>query len=125
MSSDIASDYLTLCFAKIYSEHFYQDFSGSDACLIIHDPNEFFTRMYSAITTALPRGWRSIDGPVTYGSRSDLGTAFMKPEKFLFQFEWRFVCLPVPPLSKCKPIVLTLGSIEDIAEVIAKPALVA
>jgi hypothetical protein len=122
MSSEIATDYLTLCFAKINSDHFYQDFPGSDACLVIHNPNMFFDRVYKAIDSAIPVGWGAIDGPVTYGSRSNLGTPFMKPEKFVFQFEWRFACLPVPAMSKCTAALLTIGSIADIAEVVAAPA---
>src|SRR6185312_4590597 len=123
MSSEIASDYLTLCFAKIDSDHFYQDFPGCDACLIIHNPNIFFDRVYSAIGCTIPNGWGAIDGPVTYGSRSNLGTPFMKPEKFVFQFEWRFACLPVPALGKCSSTMLTIGSIADIAEVVVAPAM--
>lgn len=121
MASDIASDYLTLCLATVYSDHFYQDFEGSDACLIIHNPNEFFDRMYKVIDSVLPNSWGAADGPVAYGSRSKLGVPFTKPETFLFQFEWRFACLPIPSLSKCEATVVTLGSIEDIAEVIAAP----
>lgn len=121
MASETESDYLTLCLATVYSDHFYQDFEDSDACLIIHDPNEFFDRMYKAIDSVLPNSWGAVDGPVSYGSSSKLGAPFMKPEKFLFQFEWRFACLPIPSLSKCEATVVTLGSIEDIAEVIAAP----
>jgi hypothetical protein len=121
MSSEIASDYLTLCFASVDSDHFYQDFPGSDACLIIHNPNAFFDRVYKAIDSTIPIGWGAIDGPVKYGGRSSLGTPFMKPKKFLFQFEWRFACLPVPALGKCTSMQLTIGNIADIAEVVAAP----
>lgn len=121
MTSEIDSDYLTLCLATTYSGHFYQDFEGSDACLIIHSPNEFFDRMYKAIDSVLPNSWGAVDGPVSYGSHSKLGAPFTKPEKFLFQFEWRFACLPIPSLCKCEATMVTLGSIEDIAEIIAAP----
>ena len=121
MASNIDSDYLTLCVATVYSDHFYQDFEGSDACLIIHNPDHFFDRMYKAIDSELPNSWGAADGPVSYGSCSSLGAPFTKPEKFLFQFEWRFMCLPIPSLSKCEATVVTLGSIEDIAEVITAP----
>lgn len=120
-SSYIDSDYLLLCLATMYSDHFYQDFKGSDACLIINNPSEFFNRMYSAIDSVLPNNWGAADGPVSYGLRSKLGVPFTKPEEFIFQFEWRFVCLPIPPLNKCEATVVTLGSIEDIAEVVAAP----
>jgi len=120
-TSDINSDYLTLCLAKIFSNHFYQDFEGSDACLVIHSPNEFFDRMYKAIDLVLPNSWGATDGAVTYGRDSERGVPFTKPEAFLFQFEWRFACLPIPPLGKCEATIVTLGNIEDIAEVIAAP----
>lgn len=118
-SSSIGSDYLVLCLATIYSDHFYQDFEGSDACLIIHNPNEFFNRMYSAIDSVLPSSWAAIDGPVTYGRSSKLGVPFSKPEEFMFQFEWRFACLPIPSIYRCEATFVTLGSIEDIAEVVS------
>lgn len=120
-TSNIDSDYLTLCLATLYSDHFYKDFEGSDACLVIHDPNEYFNRMYKAIDMVLPNSWGAVDGAVTYGGRSKLGVPFTKPEAFMFQFEWRLVCLPIPSLSKCKAAIITLGSIEDIAELIAAP----
>jgi hypothetical protein len=116
MSSDVGSDYLALCLATEYSDHFYREFTGSDACLIIHDPNEFFRRMYRAVRSVIPNGWGAADGPVSYGARSKLGPAFTKPEKYLFQFEWRFVCLPIPALDRCQAMNVRLGNIEDIAE---------
>jgi len=121
MASHIDSDYLTLCLATVYSEHFYEEFQGSDACLIIHNPNQFFDRMYNAIDSVLPNSWEAADGPVAYGSCGKLGLPFTKPEKFAFQFEWRLACLPIPSLNKCEATVVTLGSIEDIAEVITAP----
>lgn len=119
MSSHIDSDYLVLCLATMHSDHFYQDFKGSDSCLIIHNPDEFFNRMYSAIDSVLPSGWGAADGPVTYGRSSKLGVPFTKPEEFMFQFEWRFACLPIPSLIKCEATMVTLGSIEDIAKVVS------
>lgn len=121
MTSKTESDYLTLCLATLYSDHFYQDFEGTDSCLIIHSPNEFFDRMYKAIDSVLPNSWGAIDGPISYGDISKLGVPFSKSETFLFQFEWRFVCLPFPSISKCEVTTVTLGSIEDIAEIISAP----
>lgn len=118
-SSSMDSDYLLLCLATMHSDHFYQDFKGSDACLIIHNPNEFFNRMYSVIDSVLPKNWGAVDGPVTYGRSSELGVAFTKAEEFMFQFEWRFACLPIPSLNTCEATIVTLGSIEDIAEVVS------
>lgn len=119
ISSCIESDYLVLCLATMHSTHFYEDFKGSDACLIIHNPNEFFNRMYSVIDSVLPRSWAAADGPVSYGRSSKLGVPFTKPEHFMFQFEWRFACLPIPSLNRCEPTMITLGSIEDIAEIVS------
>lgn len=120
--SDVGSDYLTLCFAKVYSDHFYDEFCNSDACLIIHDPNEFSARMHRASNAVIPSGWGAIDGPVTYGANSQLGPAFIKPDKYVFQFEWRFVWLPIPPVDKCTATNIVIGSIEDIAEIRDAPA---
>ena len=118
-SSNMDTDYLILCLATLYSDHFYQDFKGADSCLIIHNPSEFFNRMYAVIDSALPCSWVAIDGPVAYGRPSTLGVPFTKPEDFIFQYEWRFACLPIPSLNRCKSTMITLGSIEDIAEIVS------
>jgi len=122
MHTDTNTDYLTLCFATIYSDHFYQDFVGSDACLIIHQPNEFFNRLYKALDRVIPESWGAADGAVTYGSKSKLGAAFTKDDKFLFQFEWRFACMPPVQTEKCSAVKVFTGSIEDIAEVVPAKA---
>ncbi|MEQ1767811.1 MAG: hypothetical protein ABL859_10325, partial [Methylotenera sp.] len=114
--SFVDTDYLTLCLAKKWGHHFLGDFEGSDACLVIHEPHEFCERIHLAVEKLLP-DWSGIDGPVRYGSKSPLGAAFTKPDKFVFQFEWRFAWLPPMPINACEPLVISIGSIESIAEI--------
>jgi len=116
---DISTDYITLCFTTVYSDHFYQDFVGADACLIIHQPNEFFNRLYKALDHVIPESWAAADAAVSYGSKSELGVAFTKDEKFLFQSEYRFACMPNVQTEKCSAVTVSIGSIEDIAEVVS------
>ena len=120
MHTDTNTDYLTLCFATLYSDHFYHDFVGSDACLVIHEPNEFFNRFYKALEDVIPRSWGAADSAVSYGAKSKLGAAFTKDERFLFQFEWRFACIPPVQVEKCSAVMVSIGNIEDIAEIVVK-----
>ena len=41
----------------------------------------------------------------------------MKPDKYSFQFEWRYVWLPKHPVANLAPLHVTIGNIEDIAHV--------
>ena len=116
-TSEILTDYLTLCFSQARSEWHFDEFPGSDACLIVHDVESFCERIHKAATKSMPE-WSGIDGPVRYGGKSALGVAYSKPLRFFPQQEWRFSWLPPSTRNKLDAEIIEIGSIEDIAEVI-------
>ena len=116
VSSSLASDYYLLCFTAQRHDMMYDIFEGSDACLTIRDRVRFSERLYQETDRALP-GWGAVDASVIYGGMShEFGPAFMKPEKYVFQFEWRYVWLPPEPVKELENLTISVGSIEDIAE---------
>lgn len=118
--SDVGTNYLTICFSKRWDEHLFDDFPGTDACLVIHDVEDFCERFHSAAELALPQ-WAGIDAAVVYGGKSNLGAVFSKPLQFIVQHEWRFAWRPHTRVEELAPVMLTIGSIADIAEIVERP----
>lgn len=114
--SEVGTNYLTICFSKRLDEHLFDDFPGTDACLIIHEVEDFCERLHAAAKIMLPQ-WAGIDAAVEYAGRSKLGATFSKPLKFILQHEWRFAWLPPAPVAPLNPVLLTIGRIADIAEI--------
>ncbi|OLL29956.1 hypothetical protein BTH42_20225 [Burkholderia sp. SRS-W-2-2016] len=118
--SQVGSNYLTVCFSDRWDEALFEDFPGTDACLVIHDVKEFSERFHAAASARLPT-WIGIDGPVSYGGRSELGAVFSKPLRFITQHEWRFAWRPLVPNELVEAVVVQLGSIANIAEIVERP----
>ena len=114
--SEIHTDYLALFFSTICDPRLFNEFSDSNACLVIHEVDEFCERIHAAAEVQLP-GWVGIDGAATYGGQSPLGAIFAKPLRFLQQHEWRFAWVPVEPMRNLEPVFLKIGNIEAIAEI--------
>lgn len=119
--TDVGTNYLTICFSKLWGEHQFDDFPGTDACLVIHEVDDFCERLHHAAEIALPE-WAGVDAAVVYGGSSALGAVFSKPLKFSSQHEWRFAWRPHQRVEELSPVLLTIGSIADIAEIVARPA---
>lgn len=92
-TSTFSTNYLTLCLSSVWNENHFKDFTGTDACLIIHNPEEFAERLHEAAEAILP-GWCGIDAPITYIGKSRYGVPFSKPLRFFAQQEWRFSWVP-------------------------------
>jgi hypothetical protein len=118
--SEVGTNYLTICFSKRWDEHLFDDFPGTDACLVIHNVDDFCERFHSAAELALPQ-WAGIDAAVVYGGKCNLGAVFSKPLQFIVQHEWRFAWHPHTPIKELAPVLLTIGSIADIAEIVERP----
>jgi hypothetical protein len=118
--SEVGTNYLTICFSKRWDEHLFDDFPGTNACLVVHNVDDFCERFHSAAELALPQ-WTGIDAAVVYGGKSNLGAVFSKPLQFIVQHEWRFAWHPHTPVKELAPILLTIGSIADIAEIVERP----
>ncbi|MDR2982192.1 MAG: hypothetical protein LBV12_08100 [Puniceicoccales bacterium] len=118
----ISTDFLVLCMASQSNECLFRDFSA-DSCLIIHNPEEFCERIYKATDTIL-KEWTGLDAKVTYGIKSFFGVVFTKHSRFANQFEWRFAwCPPDPRVTINEPVMISIGSIEKIAEIVDAPSM--
>lgn len=118
--SEVGTNYLTICFSKSWDEHLFDDIPNTDACLVIHEVEDFCERFHSAAELALPQ-WAGLDAAVVYGGNSNLGAVFSKPLQFILQREWRFAWRPHTPIMLLDPVLLTIGSITDIAEIVDRP----
>jgi hypothetical protein len=119
--SDVGTNYLTLCFSKCGESYLFDEFAGSDACLVVHEVDEFCERIHSAAERLLA-GWAGMDASVIYGGKSPLGAVFSKPLHFAFQHEWRFAWHPPARIINLSPVVISIGSIEKIAEIVNRPS---
>jgi hypothetical protein len=118
---ETATNYLILCLSSRWDPVMFDDFSGSDSCLVIHEPENFCERLHAAAEIKL-HGWSGIDLGVEYGTLSPMGVAFSKPEQFASQAEWRFAYGPPQAMKVLNPIVISMGSIEGIAEIVQRPS---
>ena len=115
--SHVGTDYFTTCFSRSWDISLFDEFPGTDACLVIHEPEKFSERFHLAVEKILPN-WAGIDAAVTYGGKNKLGAVFSKPLKFMYQDEWRFAWHPGKLISKLTPIVVSIGCISDITSVV-------
>ncbi len=118
--STVGTNYLTLCFSERWDELLYSDFGNTNACLVVHEVEEFCERLHAAAEAALPN-WASMDARVTYGGDSPLGAVFSKPVWYITQHEWRFAWHPPVTVNELQPVVVSIGSIERIAELSTRP----
>jgi hypothetical protein len=119
--SEVGTNYLTICFSDRWDELLFNDFPGTDACLVIHNVEKFSERFHAAAELALP-DWFGMDAPVVYGGSSAFGAVFSKPLQFIIQHEWRFAWSPPVSIEHIEPIKIGIGSISDIAEIIERPS---
>jgi len=118
--SEIRTNYLAMCFSYRWDEKLFDEFHGTDACLVIHSYEEFSERIHVAAEAVLPN-WVGHDAPVVYGGRSEYGTVFSKPARFITQHEWRFAWGPPMPVKYIDPIKICIGNIQNIAEIVKRP----
>ena len=117
---EIGTNYYTLCFSSTGDSLLFNEFKGSDSCLVIHGPEEFCERVHFYAEKQL-KDWVGIDAAVYYSTDSRLGPAFSKPWKYLAQKEWRFAWHPPVIIEKLPVLFIRIGSIEKIAEVFMRP----
>lgn len=109
-------DYLMICFSSHWSPGNAGGFSAVDACLVIHDPDILLERIHAGIDQAMPGGI-SLDARVSYGVPNELGVAYSKPAEYAAQREHRLTVL-APDDRVLSPLLITIGSIETIAEIL-------
>jgi hypothetical protein len=118
---EIGTDYFTLCFSSVWDPLLFNDFKDSDACLVIHEPEEVCERIHFEADKFL-RGWAGVDGSVLYGGEHEFGPVFVKNWTYITQKEWRFAWLPPQKCQELRPLFIRIGSIERYAEILRKPA---
>jgi hypothetical protein len=118
--SEVGTNYLTICFSDRWDEHLFDDFPGTDSCLVINEVEEFCERVHAAAESILPQ-WVGIDAGVVYGGKSEVGAIFSKPFQFILQHEWRFAWHPPMPIDQLDSVTIKIGSIANIAEIVDKP----
>lgn len=109
-------DYLMACFSTSWNPADGGGFGGCDACLVIHDPEEFLERMHVELNRVIAGG-SSVDSAVSYGSPHLLGVAYSKPAFYSDQHEYRLTVLP-PDDRPLSSLIISIGSIESIAEIV-------
>ncbi|HEU4852361.1 MAG TPA: hypothetical protein VFT37_09425 [Telluria sp.] len=116
-----AGNCLTLSFSTAWDPKLFDLHSPADACLIIHNTEEFGERLHRAVQRTLPN-WAGIDGEVEYGARSPLGAAFTKSSEERAEREWLFAWRPMHGQMILNPVTVRIGSIEQFAELRARDA---
>lgn len=125
-----------LCMSYAYDERLYEEFE-SDACLIIKDPNEFRVRLEKALIKE-NSFLELIECRVSYSKiQHSLGLLFSKIFEYSIQKEYRFLIWNDKQAiigdyekiinddyealkGRVKSLQITLGSLEDIAEIVYK-----
>lgn len=117
----LSIDSYILCFSYDYDEGLYEEFKGSDACLVIHDAKKFADRLHAAFTKAMPSHF-GVDGRVTYGNhRSSLGVLFSKPKSHIYQREYRFSWQSEKPTRMIDPVTFINENPDELRAIIPAP----
>ena len=115
-----ANNCLTLSLSTAWDPQLF-DLHAANACLIIHNTEEFGERLHRAVQRTLPN-WAGIDGAVEYGGRSPLGATFTKSRDERGEREWLFAWRPMHSQMSMNPVTVRIGSIEQLAELLARDA---
>jgi hypothetical protein len=112
-------DFYVWCCGFGYDARLFHEFQA-DAVIVIRDLDQFRSRFFAAMQTALP-GWTMKDGPLTYYDpynvrREELPPIFSKNLRYLHQNEYRFAWSSPLGEKTSKPLYPILGQLSDIAE---------
>lgn len=118
--SETGTDYYTICFSSAWDPLLFDEFRGSNSCLIIHNPEEFSERVHFHVEKQF-KGWTGLDAAVSYLTGSRLGPTFSKHWKYLTHKEWRFAWHPSTRIEKLPIVFIRMGSIEKYAEIVGRP----
>ena len=133
-SASTDRDYMLYCMGTTLSPTLFSQFGETyDACILIHDLVEFAKRMDEGTRRRFPSGaFVHAHGRTTYidplnaipptpepSKRTGaIPIPFLKHFRHAYQEEYRFVWVPTEPLRGFEEVLLSIGSIEDIAEII-------
>lgn len=132
-TSSMDRDYFLYCMGESLSptlfSHFGQDY---DACVVVYDMEELLRRVETGARTVFkssefvyscsrvtyidPLG--AIPPVPAVANVSAFQIPFLKHFRHRYQDEFRFVWVPQAPMRNFNKVLVTIGSIEDIAEII-------
>ena len=122
LKRSLRKDYYLYCLSASYDPRMFDDFDY-DACLVIHDLEEFRNRLLHSVAEAThAKGWAF--SPVTYVDPfsepdPDLHHALRKHHRYAYQDEVRAAWqLPNESCNDLSPIFVELGSLKNIAELV-------
>lgn len=107
--------YLILGLMQSWDGTLFDTLPHVDSYLVVHDAEEFGERLHKAVQRTLPN-WAGIDAAISYGAASPLGKIFSKTKNHAKEDEWRFAWRPMQAGASVHPVVIKIGSIDDIAE---------
>ena len=133
-SSTADRDYMLYCMSSALSPTLFSQFGNKyDACVLIHDMDEFVTRMDMGTRERFPQG-EFVHGhcrtfyfdplgaipliPKPPKKSSRIPIPFLKHFRHTYQKEYRFVWVPTEPRRGFERACISIGSLEDIAEII-------
>ncbi|MDA9484028.1 hypothetical protein XI07_18815 [Bradyrhizobium sp. CCBAU 11445] len=123
--STSGTDYFLYCVSMDWDPHLFDDFSGTDCCVVIKHPDEFARRLERAAANLLP-GWYFHYCPVEYFDTHErrrnerVDNAMSKDFRFAHQREYRFIFAGFGKAATGF-IELELGPLHDIAELHMRP----
>ena len=133
-SSTTDRDYMLYCMSSTLSPTLFSQFGNTyNACVLIHDMEEFVTRMDLGRRERFPLGefvhghcWTTYIDPLgaipltpkPAKKSSAIPIPFLKHFRHAYQKEYRFVWLPTEPRRGFEKACISIGSLEDIAEII-------
>jgi hypothetical protein len=121
----VPTDYLVSCFSKKYTLRSFDDFEA-DCCLVIKDNKKFMQRLFNGVPANVSCSSIRIDS-IKYldplnTNPFQVEPFFSKHFRYSYQNELRVVWLPSNPMQKMQPIYASIGSLEDIAELLTVSA---
>lgn len=121
----VETNYYVFCTANVLDLRLLFDFGG-DCCIVVRDPKEFSGRLLGAMKEKLP-DWIARSSDVEYFDPLQVTPAqvrlpMAKHFRYAYQREHRHVWLPPDKRDTLHPIYLKLGSLTDIAELVAPVA---
>jgi len=118
---EVGTNYFTLSFSTAFDPLLFDEFAGSNACLVIHEPEAVCERIHFYAKQFLQQ-WSGIDGLVAYGEKHKYGPSFVKDGKYIAQEEWRFAWMPPEKTDVLHPFCIQVGNIERYAEIVPRPS---
>jgi len=116
-----SADYWIYCVTESIESRLFVDFEA-DACVIVRDRSQFTDRLRGVASVGLGSVMHQA-GSVEYIDpllpiTAKIFLPFAKHFGYSYQSEYRFCWFPKNPISQLQSVDLTIGSLEDIADLI-------